>query len=175
VEVVRLGAFADYETEDEYREHLRDSPLSTAEIAEALASFRRQFSIGIEEFAILADGRRLVFDRQGFSWRVFGFGGVSDPIDEWALLTVEEIEEGVRNTVLPDDDETAAEHDHDWWHIAICHRGLGVAVSPEELMGVPTTSCSATACGRGSPHEQDRRRLARVTGAPVRAPLAQPP
>jgi hypothetical protein len=39
--------------------------------------------------------------------------------------------------VLPDDDETAAEHDHDWWHIAICLRGLGVDVSPEELMEVP--------------------------------------
>jgi hypothetical protein len=38
--------------------------------------------------------------------------------------------------VLPDDDETAAEHDHDWWHIAICLRGLGVDVSPEELMEV---------------------------------------
>src|ERR1700754_931651 len=89
VEVVRLGAFADYETEDEYREQLRDSPLSAAQIAEALASFRSQFSIAIEEFAILADGRRLVYDRQGFSGQAFGFGGAPDPIDQWAVLTVE--------------------------------------------------------------------------------------
>ncbi len=53
MEAVRLGAFADYKTEDEYREQLRDSPLSALQIAEALASFRRQFSIGIDEFAIL--------------------------------------------------------------------------------------------------------------------------
>lgn len=40
-------------------------------------------------------------------------------------------------TVLPDGDETAAEHEHDWSHIVICLRGLGVDVSPEELMEVP--------------------------------------
>ena len=59
------------------------------------------------------------------------------PIDQWALLTVEQIEQGVRDTVLPDDDKTAAEHAHDWWHIAICLRELGVVVSPEDLMKLP--------------------------------------
>ena len=137
MEVVRLGAFADYETEDEYGQQLRDSPLSAAQIADALSSFRSQFSVAIEEFAILADGRRLVFDRQGFSGRAFGFGGEPDPVDQWALVTVEEVERDVLTTVLPDDDETAAEHDHDWWHIAICLRGLGVDVSAEELMELP--------------------------------------
>ena len=89
MEVVRLGAFADYETEDEYLEQLTDSRLSAEQIADALSSFRSQFSIAIEEFAILADGRRLVFDRQGFSGKVFGYGGELDQIDQWALLTVE--------------------------------------------------------------------------------------
>jgi hypothetical protein len=137
VEVVRLGAFADYATEDEYREQLRDSPLSAAQIADALRSFRRQHSIRIEEFAILADGRRLVFAERGFSGRTSVSGDVTDPVDQWSFVTVESIERDVRNTVLPDDDETAAEHDHGWPHIAACLRALGVAVSPDELTRVP--------------------------------------
>ena len=136
MEVVRLGAFADYMTEDEYREDLRRSQLSAAQIADALRAFRRQLEIRIEEFAILADGRRLVFDEQGFSWGTFTLGA-PDPVDRWSHETVESIETGVRNTVLPDDDETAAEYDHDWRHIALCLRELGVAVSPDELMRVP--------------------------------------
>jgi hypothetical protein len=112
--VVRLGAFAD-----------------------TLASSRAGITVNIEEYAILADGRRLVFDRQGFTSQAFGLGGVPDPVDQWTLLTVESIERDVRNTVLPDDDDIAAEHDHDWVHIANCLRELGVDVSPEELMGLP--------------------------------------
>ena len=102
MEVVRLGAFADYETEDEYREQSTDSPLSAEQIADALSSFRSQFSIAIEEFAILADGRRLVLDRQGFSGKVFGYGGELDQIDQWALLTVEDIDRA-----LPSDRDRA--------------------------------------------------------------------
>jgi len=135
--VVRLGAFADFETDAEYRERLRGFDLPADEIAKALASFRGGISVNIDEFAILADGRRLVFDRQGFSSQAYGFGGAPDPVDQWALETVESIERNVRNTVLPDDDDVAAEHDHDWWHIANCLRDLGVEASPEELMQVP--------------------------------------
>jgi hypothetical protein len=136
VEVVRLGAFADYMTEDEYREELRRTQLSPAQVADALTAFRSQVEVRIEEFAILADGRRLVFDEQGFSGRTFALGG-ADPDDQWSYETVESIEAGVRNTVLPDDDETAAKYDHDWRHIALCLRELGVGVSPDELMRVP--------------------------------------
>src|SRR3954462_2660795 len=46
VVVIRLGAFADCETEDDYRGRL-------------------QLNVRSEEFAILADGRRLVFDERG--------------------------------------------------------------------------------------------------------------
>ena len=137
MEVIRLGAFADYETEDEYREQLRTSSLSAAQIADELKIFRRQFAIRIEEFAILADGRRLVFDERGFSGGRWGDGGAPDPVDPWALLTVEGIEQDVRTTVLPDDDETAAKYDHPWEHIAVCLGGLGVEVSAEDLMQVP--------------------------------------
>lgn len=136
MEVVRLGAFADYMTEDEYREELRRTQLSARQVADALRAFRRQVEIRIEEFAILADGRRLIFDEQGFSGRTFALGA-PDPDDQWSYETVESIEAGVRNTVLPDDDEIAAEHDHDWRHIALCLRELGVAVFPDELMGIP--------------------------------------
>jgi hypothetical protein len=134
--LVRLGAFADYVTEEQYREELRRTQLSAGQIADALGAFRHQVEIRIEEFAILADGRRLVFDEQGFSGRTFALGA-PDPVDPWAHETVESIEAGVRNTVLPDDDETAAKYDHDWWHIALCLRELGVAVSPDELMRLP--------------------------------------
>jgi hypothetical protein len=137
VEVVRLGAFADYETEDEYRERLHRSQLSPAEIADALRSFRRQVNVLIEEFAILADGRRLVFDDRGYSRERFALGDAADPGDPWSFETVESIERDVRTTVLPDDDRIAAEHDHDWPHIAACLRALGVTVSPDELMQVP--------------------------------------
>jgi hypothetical protein len=137
VEVVRLGAFADYQTEDEFREALRSSPLSAEEVIEAVEDFRSGFSIDIEEFAILADGRRLVFDERGYSGRISVSGGAPDPVDQWSFLTVESIERDVRNTVLADDDEAAAEQDHDWSHIAACLRALGVAVSLDELMRVP--------------------------------------
>jgi hypothetical protein len=137
MEVVRLGAFADYETENEYRARLRDSQLSPEQIEDALKSFRRQFSVRIEEFAIVAGGRRLVFDERGFSGRMSALGDAPDPVDQWSFLTVDSIEQGVRDTVLPDDDETAAEHDHDWPHIAACLRALGIAVSPDELMRIP--------------------------------------
>jgi hypothetical protein len=116
MEVVRLGAFADYATEDEF------------------TSLRRQVTISIEEFAILADGRRLVFDDRGYSRQISGVDSAPDP---WSLETVESVERDVRMTVLPDDDEIAAEQDHDWPHIAACLRDLGVAVSPDELMHVP--------------------------------------
>lgn len=126
--VVRLGALADYEDVEDQRVRLAESGVRGESLDVVIKAARRQVSIGIEHYAILADGRRVVFDRPGFAT---GVSGVDDP---WSFLTVEDIEDDVRTTLAPDD---AAAGDQNWRHIARRLADLDVETSMDELMRVP--------------------------------------
>ena len=106
---MRLGAWCD----------LVRSALSTASPGSV--------SFDVHEFAVLADGRRLVLHRE----RGFSLSGGSDP---WAFLTVQSVEADVRTTVLPDED-TPDEHPYAW--LAGLLRRHGVEASVEQLRAVP--------------------------------------
>jgi hypothetical protein len=152
-EVVGLGAWCDFVTEDEYRHQLEEQASLPDEVDEEadrrhleprpavwwpgpdeieaeIRHFRRGISFRVVEFATLANGRRLTLDEG----RGFGMSG-PPPVDLWADLTLEGLEADVRSTVLPDDDDT--QDDHDWEWLAECLRGLGAQVSPHDLQGLP--------------------------------------
>lgn len=126
--VVRLGALADYDDVEVQRARLVDSGVGGEALNVVLGAARRQVSIGIEHYAIVADGRRVVFDRAGFATSV---SGVDDP---WAYLTVEDIEDDVRTTLEPDVDDAGEQN---WGHIARRLAELDVDTSVDELMRVP--------------------------------------
>lgn len=68
VTVVGFEAWCDYVTEDEYRDELARSSLPAHAVDEALMHFRKGASVRVQEFAALADGRRLALgDERGFS------------------------------------------------------------------------------------------------------------
>jgi hypothetical protein len=150
--VVRLGAWCDFVTEDEYRQRLiRDgwrapverqsgarahpapfAPESTEEVDELVDDFKRGVSFVVHEFAELADGRRLrLHEERGFTT---GLGG-SAPSDMWRYLTLEHLERDVRTTVLPDDDDTQDEHPWEW--LARLIRAHGVEATAGELSLLP--------------------------------------
>ncbi len=108
-ELVRLGAGCELVPEE----------LSTASPG--------SLSFDVHEFAVLADGRRLVLHRE----RGFALSGGSDP---WAFVTAESIEADVRTTVLPDED-SADEHPYAW--LAGLLRAQGVEATVEQLRAVP--------------------------------------
>jgi hypothetical protein len=114
MDVLRLGAYADYVTEDEYRAELVDSPLSPQDVEEALDSFRRSVDISVQQFVVLVDGRRVV-------------------------STLEELTSDVLTTVLPDEDAEGnePEEDHPWESISVRLRELGIEASPDELAALP--------------------------------------
>lgn len=116
MDVVGLGAWCDYEGDD--------SPRPTL-------SFR------VEEFAVLADGRRLRLHRErGFGTTVHVVGGTPGQVlDHWEHVTLSGLERDVLTTVLPDDDEPADEHPYKW--LAGLVRAHGVEVSADELRAVP--------------------------------------
>ncbi len=113
--VVRLGAWCDIDTEDD----------TTPGI-----SFR------VEEFAVLADGRRfrLHADR-GFSTWLHAVGGQA-PVDPWQHLTREHLERSVRTTVLPDDAEDSGE-EHPWERLSRLLLGQGIEASTGRLRALP--------------------------------------
>jgi len=123
VEVVRLAAWCDCVTEDEYRDELSRSSLPPVAVADALVHFRRGGgAFRVQEFAVLADGRRLPLgDELGFS------GGT--------YVTLEGLEADVRTTVLPDDDET--DDEHPWAWLAGDLRRHGVDTTAEQLEQLP--------------------------------------
>jgi hypothetical protein len=125
--VVGLGALADFVTVEEHAKDLRSyAVFSESQIAEQLESFRREVHFQVEEFAILADGRRLVIDEGR------GFGAtLSSSADPWSHLTAESIQNDVLTTVLPDDGNTADEHPWEW--LAQRLGELDVSVTPDEL------------------------------------------
>jgi len=89
----------------------------------------------VQEFAVLADGRRLLLGDE------LGFGGSSyvarrpAPPDPWLFVTLESLETDVYMTVLPDDDETEDEHAWEW--LAERLRAQGVNADAEQLKRVP--------------------------------------
>jgi hypothetical protein len=96
-------------------------------------------SFDVEEFAVLADGRRLWLnddrsDKRGFSSFLHTPAGF-EPVDFWMYATLDMIETDVLNTVLPDDDDTEDEHPWEW--LAERIRAHGVEVTPEQLKALP--------------------------------------
>jgi hypothetical protein len=149
--VVRLGAWCDFVTEDEYRQRLiRDgwrapverksgvrahpapfAPGSTEEVDELLEDFKRGVSFVVHEFAELADGRRLTLHEE----RGFTTSRGPAPSDMSWYPTLEHLERDVRTTVLPDDDDTQDEHPWEW--LAGLIRAHGVEATAEELRLLP--------------------------------------
>jgi hypothetical protein len=147
--VIGLGAWCDYVTEDEYRTKLGRSTLRPEHAAEELEHFRDSVSFKVSEFADLADGRRVWLHREERGFRTAartyfsgadGTSGETRPArvertETWPTLALEGIEHSVRNTVLPDDDDTEDEHPWEW--LAGLARAQGVDVTPDELRAVP--------------------------------------
>ncbi len=142
--VVRLGAWCDLVTEEEYRTALRSlvgvpvegfeavsTGVTSDEVRKALEQFRRGLSFRVQEFATLDDGRRLTLHDE----RGFGVGGHPASEDPWAFLTLAGLEADVRTTVLPDDDDTGDEHPYEW--LAGLLRLHNVEASPDQLRLLP--------------------------------------
>ncbi len=145
--VVRLGAWCDIETEEEARRRLlTDTPDGDErqDAADGRADPQPgrfvpvpgvpvlspgSISFRVEEFAVLADGRRIrLHAERGFS--------LSAGADPWQYLTLESLEADVRATVLPDDAEETGEV-HPWEWLSELLRVQGIEASPEELRGLP--------------------------------------
>src|SRR5690606_11913818 len=97
--------------------------------------------IRVHEFAILADGRRVTIrDDLGFSSSShrhdYDTGG-TQTLDPWFGLTRESVERGVRNVVLPDDDDSEDEHPYEYLRDLLGRRGI--EVSEDQLRAVPYT------------------------------------
>ena len=139
--VVRLGAWCDFVTEDEYRERLlrggwagpTGSPASPSvprrvqadSVENLVEDFKRGVSFVVHEFADLADGRRIALhEERGFTTSA-----------QWHYLTLDHLERDVRTTVLPDDDDTQDEHPWEW--LADLLHVRGVDATAEELRLVP--------------------------------------
>jgi len=144
-QVIRLGAWCDIETEDEARQRLlteaaagddegavdsRTGPQPGRFVPSpgmpALSPEGIHFRV--EEFAVLADGRRIqLHAERGFT--------LSAGVDSWQHLTLESLEADVRTTVLPDAEDTG--EDHPWEWLAQLLRAQDIEVSPDELRGLP--------------------------------------
>jgi len=129
--VVRLGAWCDLKTEDEYRRDLVALRMPADEVDEALEHFKHGASFDVQEFAVLADGRRLTLHAErGFNVSA----NTGSTIDLWGHLTAESLERDVLTTVLPDDD---AGDEHPWEWLAGLLRAQGIDASPDELKSLP--------------------------------------
>lgn len=134
VTVVGLGAWCDYVTDNEYRERLFDEGGSPEEVEKLVQASKLGISFVVHEFADLADGRRLTLhEDRGFTGTFANNG--SEPSDQWRSLTLEDLERGVRTTVLPDDDESQDEHPWEW--LAELLHVHGVEATAEELRHLP--------------------------------------
>jgi hypothetical protein len=129
--VVRLGAWCDFVTEDEYRERLLREGWPADEVDNLVEESKPGVSFVVHEFAELADGRRLTLHEE----RGFTTSRGSAPSDMSWYLTLEHLERDVRTTVLPDDDDTQDEHPWEW--LAGLIRAHGVEATAEELRLLP--------------------------------------
>jgi hypothetical protein len=135
VDVVGLGAWCDFVTEDEYRQRLVRDGWPADEVENLVEDFKRGVSFAVHEFAELADGRRLTLHTdRGFTGFTMASNGPA-PSDQWRSLTLEALERDVRTTVLPDDDDTGDEHPWEW--LAGLLHARGVHVTAEELRLLP--------------------------------------
>ena len=133
--VVRLGAWCDFVTEDEYRQRLVRDGWPADEVEDLVEEFKRGVSFVVHEFAELADGRRLTLHQErGFTGVTIASRGPA-PSDQWRSLTLENLERDVRTTVLPDDDDTQDEHPWEW--LAGLLHVHGVDATAEELRLLP--------------------------------------
>jgi len=132
--VERMGAWCDFVSEADYRDDLAGQQLPESEVEDMIAEFRRAASFQVKEFAVMADGTRLMLhDERGFSsWT--RAAGQSEHVDPWGTLTLESVESGVRTTVLPDD---ANGDEHPWEWLAGLLRAHGVLQTPEQLKQLP--------------------------------------
>ena len=145
--VVRLGAWCDFETEEEARQRFLTEAAPPDDGREAVdedAGPRpgRYVPIAgvpvlspggihfrVEEFAVLSDGRRIrLHAERGFT--------LSGGVDPWEFLTLANLEADVRTTVLPDDAEDTGE-DHPWEWLCELLRVQGIDASAEQLRAVP--------------------------------------
>jgi hypothetical protein len=141
VPVVRLGAWCDFVTEDEYRARLLrggwagpagspalpsvPSRIQADSVENLVEKFQRGLSFVVHEFADLTEGRRITLhEDRGFTISA-----------QWRYLTLDDLERDVRTTVLPDDDDTQDEHPWEW--LAELLHVRGVDATAEELRLVP--------------------------------------
>lgn len=149
-QVVRLGAWCDFVTEEESRQQLLAEAAAADDQQEAVdgragpqparfvpgpdmpspvAGTPPGISFRVEEFAVLADGRRVrLHAERGF--------GLSAGVDPWQYQTLERLEADVRTTLLPDDAEDSGE-DHPWEWLSELLRAQGIEASTEELRVLP--------------------------------------
>jgi hypothetical protein len=133
--VVGLGAWCDFVTEDEYRQRLVRDGWPAAEVENLIEDSKQGVSFDVHEFAELADGRRLTLhEERGFTCSLATSRGPA-PSDQWLYLTLENLEQDVRTTVLPDDDDTRDEHPWEW--LAGLLHEHGVEATAEELRLLP--------------------------------------
>ncbi len=122
-QVVALGAWCDYETDEE------------ASATPGGANFR------VHEFAILEDGRRITIrDDLGFtSWAHLPNATVAERADaSWRRITRESLEREIRtNIVVPDETDFVDEHPYEWLRELL--RRQGIEVTEEHLRAVPYT------------------------------------
>ncbi|MCU1378053.1 MAG: hypothetical protein JWN29_1036 [Acidimicrobiales bacterium] len=124
MDVVRLGAWCDLVTLDEYRADLAVMAFPPEAIGEALGHASESASFRVSEFAVLADGRRVTLHAER------GFVSKSSTGSPWDGLTRASIESGVRTTVLPDDDDG---EDHPWHWLAELCAANGIDTTEDRL------------------------------------------
>jgi hypothetical protein len=151
--VVRLGAWCDIVTEDEARQRLLAEAADAGpedvdgHVGPQWGRFVPQPGVPVlspgaihfrvEEFAVLADGRRVrLHAERGFTLSAERGFGLSAGVDPWQHLTLEDLEADVRGTVLPDDAEDTGE-DHPWEWLSDLLRVQGIEASTEELRVLP--------------------------------------
>jgi hypothetical protein len=149
--IVRVGAIADIETEDELRaryarwsrmareERAQVPDLSTAEILAEIAGRRVYVDVSITEFADHADGRRVVSnDGLGYAERAnhvrLGDDLIARP-DPWSLTDLDDIAETVTGLLAADGDTGAAR----WSRLRAACAHQGIDVSFEDLAAASYT------------------------------------
>jgi hypothetical protein len=93
----------------------------------------RSVSFSVSEFALLADGRRVVL-RGELGYTTAWGSGVATTDAVWSSYTEDDVIRGVRNVVLPDDDDG---EDHPWEWLAELAREQGLDVTTDDLRGLP--------------------------------------
>ena len=139
--VVRLGAWCDFVTEDEYRERLlrgrvgwphREPRLPVRPLAVSRQTRSQVLSRNSsgESPSSCMSSLTLLTDAASRCTRTGG----SPLVLQWRYLTLDHLERDVRTTVLPDDDDTQDEHP---WNGSPSSCMSAVTATAEELRLVP--------------------------------------